>query len=48
VRHPLRYGGHTKLQLCAAEGLKERTVTRSEKELYRKVKRTDWGSTWEE
>ena len=48
VRHPLRYGGHTKLQLCAAEGLKERTVTRSEKDLYRKVKRTDWGSTWEE
>jgi ribosomal protein RSM22 (predicted rRNA methylase) len=48
VRHPLRFGGHTKLQLCALEGLKERTVTRSEKELYRKVKRTDWGSAWEE
>jgi ribosomal protein RSM22 (predicted rRNA methylase) len=48
VRHPLRYSGHTKLQLCAAEGLKERTITRSEKDLYRKVKRADWGSSWEE
>lgn len=48
VRHPLRYSGHAKLHLCAAEGLKERTVTRSEKDLYRKVKRTDWGSSWEE
>lgn len=48
VRHPLRYGGHTKLQLCTVKGLQERTVTRSEKELYRNVKRTDWGSTWEE
>jgi len=48
VRHPLRFSGHTKLQLCTVQGLQERTVTRSEKDLYRKVKRIDWGSAWEE
>lgn len=48
VRHPQRYSGHTKLQLCTPEGLQERTVTRSAKELYRQVKRANWGSAWEE
>lgn len=48
VRHPMRYSGHTKLQLCTPEGLAERTVTRSKKELYRQAKRAEWGSGWEE
>jgi ribosomal protein RSM22 (predicted rRNA methylase) len=48
VRHPLRHSGHTKLQLCTPEGLRQRTVTRSEGELYRRVKRVEWGSGWEE
>lgn len=48
VRHPLRYSGHTKLQLCTPAGLQERIVTRSQKELYRAAKRADWGSGWDE
>ena len=48
VRHPLRHSGFTKLVLCTPEGLKNRTITRSQKELYRRVKRADWGSAWEE
>ena len=48
VRHPMRYSGHTKLQLCTPDGLREKTVTRSEKELYRRAKRVEWGSGWEE
>jgi ribosomal protein RSM22 (predicted rRNA methylase) len=46
VRHPMRYSGFTKLKLCTAEGLKEETVTRSQKEKYRAVKRAGWGSGW--
>lgn len=47
VRHPMRYSGYTKLQLCTPEDLREETVTRSQKERYRKVKRKEWGSAWE-
>lgn len=47
VRHPQRLSGHVKLQLCTQDGLKERTVTRSQKEQYRAVKRADWGSAWD-
>jgi ribosomal protein RSM22 (predicted rRNA methylase) len=46
VRHPLRYSGHTKLLLCTPDGLKQETVTRSQKERYRAAKRSDWGSRW--
>jgi ribosomal protein RSM22 (predicted rRNA methylase) len=47
VRHPQRLSGHVKLQLCAQDGLIQETVTRSQKEKYRAVKRVDWGSSWE-
>ncbi len=46
VRHPMRYSGYTKLKLCTAEGLKEETVARSQKERYREAKRAEWGSGW--
>ena len=46
VRHPQRFSGFTKLQLCTPEGLQQVTVTRSQKEKYRAVKRADWGSAW--
>ena len=48
VRHPMRYSGFTRLSLCTAEGLKEETVTRSQKEKYRAVRRAEWGSGWVE
>ncbi len=47
VRCPMRLAGHVKLQLCTSSGLNQQTVTRSQKELYRAVKRADWGSSWE-
>jgi ribosomal protein RSM22 (predicted rRNA methylase) len=47
VRHPQRLSGHAKLQLCAADGLRLETVTRSQKEKFRAVKRVDWGSAWD-
>ena len=46
VRHPLRYSGHSELQLCTPKGLKKITVTRSQKEKYKAVKRAEWGSAW--
>jgi ribosomal protein RSM22 (predicted rRNA methylase) len=46
VRHPMRYAGYTRLRLCTAEGLKDKTVTRSEKDRYREAKRSEWGDEW--
>lgn len=48
VRHPLRFSGFVKLQLCTDDGIRERTITKSQKESYRAVKRADWGSGWED
>ncbi len=48
VRHPMRYSGYTRLKLCTVEGLKQETVTRSQKERYREAKRAEWGSGWNE
>ncbi len=48
VRHPQRFSGYTRMQLCAQEGLQQQTVTRSQKEKYRAVKRAEWGSSWNE
>lgn len=46
VRHPMRYSGYTQLMLCGHEGLERVTVTRSQKELYRRAKKTEWGDAW--
>lgn len=44
VRHPLKYSGHVKLTLCTSAGkLEEKTVTRSDKEAYRKARDAEWG-----
>ena len=49
VRHPMRYSGHVKLELCTKAGtLEGKTVTRSHKENYRQAKKVDWGSSWGE
>jgi ribosomal protein RSM22 (predicted rRNA methylase) len=48
VRHPQIFSGYTRLQLCAQEGLRQQTVTRSQKERYRAVKRAGWGAAWNE
>jgi ribosomal protein RSM22 (predicted rRNA methylase) len=48
VRHPLHHGGHTQLLLCTPAGLEKRTITRSQKDLYRRARKSVWGGAWEE
>ena len=43
VRHPAIHSGHIQLTLCAPEGLKKETVTRSDKEKFRAARRAAWG-----
>ena len=46
VRHPLARPGHIQLMLCAVQGLERRTVTKSQKEAYRRARKAEWGSAW--
>jgi ribosomal protein RSM22 (predicted rRNA methylase) len=46
VRHPMRYSGYTQLELCTPEGLQRKTITRSQKEAWLRVRKTDWGEIW--
>lgn len=46
VRHPLHHGGHTQMVLCTPAGLDQRTVTRSQKEAYRRARKVRWGDEW--
>ncbi|HYX70102.1 MAG TPA: small ribosomal subunit Rsm22 family protein [Terriglobales bacterium] len=46
VRHPLARPGHIQFTLCAASGLQRRTVTKSQKEVYRRARKAEWGSPW--
>ncbi|HEV3036529.1 MAG TPA: small ribosomal subunit Rsm22 family protein [Candidatus Angelobacter sp.] len=47
VRHPRKHGGHVQLLLCTPEGLEDRTITKSQKESYRKARKAEWGDGWE-
>lgn len=46
IRHPLRYSGHTKMQLCSKKGLENITITRSNKAAWKRVRKTNWGDEW--
>ena len=46
LRHPQKRSGHTHLSLCTIEGIENRTVTRSQKSDWKRVRRTGWGDTW--
>jgi ribosomal protein RSM22 (predicted rRNA methylase) len=48
VRHPQKHGGHVQLRLCTLNGLENRTVTKSQKEDYRKARKAEWGERWED
>jgi len=49
VRHPRKHSGHVQLELCTAKGvIEKRTVTRSNKEAYKRARQADWGDEWEE
>lgn len=44
IRHPNKQSGYVRLALCTDEGtLVEKTVSRKDKELYRKARGSDWG-----
>ena len=46
VRHPRIFGGHAQLTLCREGEIASTTVTRSEKEDWRRLKRLGWGDRW--
>jgi ribosomal protein RSM22 (predicted rRNA methylase) len=48
VRHPRRHSGHVQLQLCTSAGLVNKTVTKSNKEAYKRARHAEWGGEWEE
>jgi len=43
LKDPLRRKGHTVLTLCALEGIKQTTVTKKDKEHYKKINKLKWG-----
>ncbi len=46
LRHPEIHGGHIRLTLCTAEGLKSATVTKSDKPMFRAARKAEWGDAW--
>lgn len=48
IRHPQKRQGHVILELCSQEGLRQRTVSKREKDVYKIARKADWGETWDE
>jgi ribosomal protein RSM22 (predicted rRNA methylase) len=46
VRHPLIHSGYVQLQVCGPDDLKQITITKSQKELYRPARKAEWGDRW--
>ena len=46
VRHPLKHPGHVKLTLCTPSDLRQPTISRSQKSLYRSARKAEWGDAW--
>jgi len=47
VRHPGKHSGHVKLVLCTEEGkIENHTITRSNKEAYKRARKAEWGDLW--
>lgn len=44
LRYPLKNKGHLSLELCARNGLKNKVITKSDKEFYKKARKFTWGS----
>jgi ribosomal protein RSM22 (predicted rRNA methylase) len=47
LRHPQKHSGHMQLRLCANSGLVQMTVTKSQKENYRRARKAEWGDPWD-
>jgi len=46
LRHPMKHSGHIQLTLCRPGAPELLTVARSQKELYPKARRAEWGDGW--
>lgn len=47
LRHPIKGSGHVKLSLCTMQGnSEEKTISRKDKEIYRKSRDAEWGDLW--
>ena len=46
LRHPDTRRGHTHLSLCTSEGVVQKTVTRSQKADWKRLRRLGWGDAW--
>jgi ribosomal protein RSM22 (predicted rRNA methylase) len=46
VRHPQIHSGYVQLQVCETDGLHQRTVTKSQKDIYRAARKSAWGDRW--
>lgn len=46
LRHPWQEKGAVRLELCTAEGLRTRRVTRNEKSAFRAARKASWGEEW--
>jgi ribosomal protein RSM22 (predicted rRNA methylase) len=48
IRKPLQRSGHVLLDLCTANGLKRQTISKRDKEAYKKAVKLDWGDGYED
>lgn len=46
LRHPRHYSGFVRLKLCGTGGIEDMTITRSQKDLWRKARKAKWGDEW--
>jgi ribosomal protein RSM22 (predicted rRNA methylase) len=48
LRHPRKHSGHVQLELCTSEGLVRKTITKSNKEAYKRARQAEWGEEFTE
>ncbi|HET9182223.1 MAG TPA: small ribosomal subunit Rsm22 family protein [Candidatus Angelobacter sp.] len=49
VRHPSIHSGHVQLELCTPSGvIAKKTITKSNKESYKRARQAEWGEEWNE
>lgn len=47
IRYPMIRSGHIVLDLCEKDGLSRKTISKKDKALYGKAKKSSWGDVWE-
>lgn len=46
LRHPMKHSGHIELTLCAPDNVERKTVSKKNKESYRRARKAEWGDIW--